>query len=260
VSCRGGDPEAGIVLLDCRPPAGRQARPYDTGRLPSPTAALRPSPEDPDLVPIAIAATAVVHANVELGDGAAVEDFVVIGAGPLGPNGEASPTRIGLSARIRSHSVIYAGNAIGDRFQTGHGVLVREWNEIGDDVSVGSHTVIEHHVRIGDGARIHSNAFIPEYSVIDAGAWIGPNAVLTNAVYPQSPNAKSDLRGPHLHRGARIGANVTLLPGVVVGEDALVGAGSVVVRDVPAGAVVVGNPARIIRSISDIAAYRALSE
>jgi acetyltransferase-like isoleucine patch superfamily enzyme len=207
-----------------------------------------------------IATTAVVHANVELGDGGTVEDFVVIGAGPLGATGEPVPTTIGESPCIRSHSVIYSGNSIGDRFQTGHGVLVREANQIGNDVSVGSHTVIEHHVRIGDGARIHSNAFIPEYSVIDAGAWIGPNAVLTNAVYPRSPNAKGDLRGPHLHRGSKIGANVTLLPGIVVGEDALVGAGSVVVRDVPAGAVVVGNPARIIRSVTDIAAYRDDSE
>jgi acetyltransferase-like isoleucine patch superfamily enzyme len=226
-----------------------------------PIAALHPSAREvPDLLPTTIAASAVVHPNVELGDGGAVEDFVVIGAGPLGPSGDSMPTKIGLSARIRSHSVIYAGNVIGDRFQTGHGVLVREANEIGNDVSVGSHTVIEHHVRVGDGARIHSNAFIPEYSVIEAGAWIGPNAVLTNATYPLSANAKHDLRGPHLHRGAKIGANVTLLPGVVVGEGALVGAGSVVVRDVPAGAVVVGNPARIIRSINEIAAYRDDSE
>jgi acetyltransferase-like isoleucine patch superfamily enzyme len=249
------------VVVDCHLAAGRQARPYDTGRLPLRDACAAPiRPEVPDLVPTVIATTAVVHANVQLGDGGNVEDFVVIGAGSLGPTGEPLPTRIGESARIRSHSVIYGGNAIGDRFQTGHGVLVREANEIGDDVSVGSHTVIEHHVRIGDGARIHSNAFIPEYSVIEAGAWVGPNAVLTNAVYPQSPTAKDDLRGPHLQHGAKIGANVTLLPGVVVGEDALVGAGSVVVRDVPAGAVVVGNPARIIRSISDIAAYRDESD
>jgi acetyltransferase-like isoleucine patch superfamily enzyme len=255
------DSDLSVLTSPLPLPAGRQTRPYDTGRPSRPTAArLRTTQEVPDLVPTAIAATAVVHANVELGEDGAVEDFVVIGAGPLGPTGDSLPTRIGTSARIRSHSVIYAGNAIGDRFQTGHGVLVREANEIGDDVSVGSHTVIEHHVRIGDGARIHSNAFIPEYSVIDAGAWVGPNAVLTNATYPLSANAKRDLRGPHLHRGAKIGANVTLLPGIVVGEDALVGAGSVVVRDVPAGAVVAGNPARIIRSITDIAAYRNDSE
>lgn len=192
---------------------------------------------------------------MELGDGAAIGDFVVIGVEPTGHLGKSTATRIGVAALIRSHSVIYAGNAIGDRFQTGHGVLLREAGQIGDDVSVGSHTVIEHHVRIGDGARIHSNAFIPEYSVIEAGAWVGPNVVLTNALYPLSASAKTNLRGPHLRTGAKIGANATLLPGIVIGKDALVGAGAVVVRDVPDGAVVVGNPARIVRDISDIAAY-----
>jgi acetyltransferase-like isoleucine patch superfamily enzyme len=192
---------------------------------------------------------------VELGDGGTIGDFVVLGVEPMGPPGDATPTRIGVSALIRSHSVIYAGNTIGDRFQTGHGVLLREAGQIGNDVSLGSHTVIEHHVRIGDGARIHSNAFIPEYSVIEAGAWVGPNVVLTNALYPLSAGAKADLRGPHLRTGAKIGANATLLPGIVIGKDALVGAGAVVVRDVPDGAVVVGNPARVVRDISDIAAY-----
>jgi acetyltransferase-like isoleucine patch superfamily enzyme len=215
----------------------------------------RPHAEGSELLPTAIAATAVIHANVELGEGGAVGDFVVLGVEPAGPTERSTPTRIGVSALIRSHSVIYAGNAIGDRFQTGHGVLLREAGEIGNDVSVGSHTVIEHHVRIGDGARIHSNAFIPEYSVIDAGAWVGPNVVLTNAIYPLSAGAKSDLRGPHIRTGAKIGANATLLPGVVIGKDALVGAGAVVVRDVPEGAVVVGNPARVIRAVSEIAAY-----
>jgi acetyltransferase-like isoleucine patch superfamily enzyme len=152
--------------------------------------------------------------------------------------------------------VIYAGNRIGRGFQTGHGVLVREENDIGDDVSVGSHSVVEHHVRIGAGARIHSNAFVPEFTVIEAGAWIGPNVVLTNALYPLSRSAKANLRGPHLCEGAKIGANATILPGVTVGRNALVGAGSVVVRDVPDDAVVAGNPARVIRKVSEIEEYR----
>jgi acetyltransferase-like isoleucine patch superfamily enzyme len=116
--------------------------------------------------------------------------------------------------------------------------------------------VIEHHIQIGDGVRIHTNAFIPEFSRLEAGAWVGPNAVFTNARYPLSTDVKENLKGPHLLEGAMIGANSTLLPGIVIGRKALVGAGSVVVRDVPDGAVVVGNPARIIGNVSQMNDYQ----
>jgi acetyltransferase-like isoleucine patch superfamily enzyme len=123
---------------------------------------------------------------------------------------------------------------------------------IGDDVSIGTGSIVEHHVIIGDGVRIHSHAFIPEYSILEPLCWIGPNVVITNAKYPRSPLVKSTLKGAIVRRNAKIGANCTLLPGIVIGEDALVGAGSVVTKDVPAGAVVVGNPARVINTVSSL--------
>jgi acetyltransferase-like isoleucine patch superfamily enzyme len=153
---------------------------------------------------------------------------------------------------VRSHTVIHAGNIIGDSFQTGNKANIRELNRIGNHVSVGTLAVIEHHVEIGNGVRIHSQAFIPEFYIIEDDVWIGPNVVLTNAKYPLSPGVKESLQGPRIKRGAKIGANATILPGVVVGEQALVGAGAVVVRDVPDRAVVVGNPARVIRQISEL--------
>lgn len=205
-------------------------------------------------MPTSISTTAVVDPRAEIGDGTVIDDFVVLGRQPL--DTALQPLRIGIDANIRSHTVIYAGTTIGDRFQTGHGVMIREENEIGSDVSVGTHSIVEHHVVIGDGARIHSNAFIPEFSVIEDGAWIGPSVTFTNARYPLSPHAKANLRGPIVRSGAKIGANATLLPGVVIGRDALVGAGSVVVRDVPDGAVVVGNPARVIKLAAEIRDYR----
>ena len=197
-----------------------------------------------------------LYPNVYLSPDSQISEYVIIGVPPRGKEAGELETHIGANAVIRSHTVIYAGNRIGANFQTGHGVMIRELNEIGDNVSVGCHSVIEHHVRIGNKVRIHSNVFIPEYSVLEEGAWIGPNVVFTNALYPLSRNVKATLKGPHLLPGAKIGANATLRPGVVIGRNALVGAGAVVVHDVPDGKVVVGNPARVIKDVSQLEAYQ----
>ncbi|HEY8549371.1 MAG TPA: acyltransferase [Vicinamibacterales bacterium] len=200
--------------------------------------------------------TSRIYRNVLLGADTQLEDFCIIGVPPRGAADGELQTVIGPGAVIRSHAVIYAGNVIGARFQTGNKVNIRESNRIGDDVSIGTLSVIEHHVAIGNRVRIHTQAFIPEFSVLEDGCWIGPNVVLTNARYPLSPRAKDTLEGPIIRRGAKIGANCTILPGVVVGENALVGAGSVVVRDVGAGEVVVGNPARVVGHVSALPAYQ----
>ncbi len=197
--------------------------------------------------PAVISHNTVIYPNVVLGKNIRIESFCVIGV-PLS-DGSEPETIIGDGAIIRSHTIIYSGNRIGRRFQTGNKANIREFNVIGDDVSIGTLAVLEHHVQIEDGVRIHSQAFIPEYSIIKSGAWIGPNVVLTNAKYPLSPNSKKELIGPRIESGAKIGANSTLLPGVTIGAGSLVGAGSVVTRDVPSRCIVAGNPATVIRQI-----------
>jgi len=199
-----------------------------------------------------ISPTARIFPNVRLGESVEIGDFALVGVPPRGRAEGELPTIIGDGAVIRSHSVIYAGNTIGKGFQTGHHAMIREENRIGDDVSVGTGSVVEHHVEIADRVRIHSQAFIPEYSTLEEGAWIGPNVVLTNVPHPLCPKAKVCIMGPTIRRGAKIGANATILPFLTVGEDALVGAGSVVVEDVPARAVVAGNPARVKKSIDQL--------
>ena len=191
-----------------------------------------------------------IFPGVTLGDGSVVEDYCIVGSPPRGKKAGELETIIGRGAVIRSHTVIYAGNRIGDDFQTGNKVNIRESNEIGNNVSIGTLSVIEHHVRIGNGVRMHSQVFVPEFTVIEDDAWLGPNVVITNAKYPLSPGVKETLAGPLIKKGAKIGANATILPGVVIGVNSLVGAGSVVTKDVPDNAVVAGNPAKLIKMIS----------
>jgi acetyltransferase-like isoleucine patch superfamily enzyme len=191
-----------------------------------------------------------LYENVSLGAGSEIEDFCIVGTPPRGKKDGELATTIGEGAVIRSHTVIYAGNVIGKAFQTGNKVNIRESNRIGNHVSIGTLSVIEHHVEIADNVRIHTQVFIPEFSILEEGCWIGPNVVFTNAKYPVSPGVKDQLVGPVIRKGAKIGANATILPGVVIGENALVGAGAVVAKDVAPGAVVVGNPARVISHIS----------
>ncbi|MBX7245547.1 MAG: N-acetyltransferase [Candidatus Sumerlaeaceae bacterium] len=193
-----------------------------------------------------------LHRNVILGEGCVVGDYAIVGLPPSGKTDGELTTRIGANGLIRSHTVIYAGNVIGAHFATGHGVLLREENEIGDRVSIGSHSVIEHHVKMGNRVRVHSATFIPEFSILEDDAWIGPNVTFTNVLHPLCPEVSKCIKGPHICRGAKIGAGATVLPTVVIGEMAMIGAGAVVTENVPPRMVVVGNPARIVKSIDEI--------
>ncbi len=196
-----------------------------------------------------LAKTAKIYKNVKIGRKAEIDEYVIIGKPPRGKKIGELPTRIGDNAVIRSHSIIYAGVRIGDNLETGHSVMIRENCTIGHDVRVGTQSIIENNNRIGNHVRIHSRAFIPQNCTIEDEVWIGPNAVLTNDPHP--PCAKC-MRGPELKRGSKIGANSTLLPFVVIGERALVGAGAVVVEDVPPESVVAGVPARVLKKIGDL--------
>jgi len=193
-----------------------------------------------------------IYAGVYIGLYPTIEDYCIIGVPPKGYKEGEVETIIGNSAHLRSHTVIYAGNRIGENFTTGNKVNIREYNKIGNKVTVGTLTVIEHHVQIGDNVRIHSQAFIPEYSILEDDVYIGPNVVLTNAKYPFVPNSKETLKGPILKQNAKVGANATILPGIIIGKNALVGAGSVVTKNVADDSVVAGNPARVINTIKNL--------
>ena len=194
-----------------------------------------------------IAKTAIIYPNVILGEDITIEDYCIIG---LPVNGsENLKTIIGSGSLIRAGTYIYAGNEIGKNFQTGNKANIRELNKIGDNVSIGTLSIIEHNIAIGSNVRIHSQAFVPEYSILEDDCWIGPNVVLTNARYPKHASAKEKLKGPLIASNAKIGANSTVLPGVIIGENSLIGAGCVVTEHVAPNTISVGNPAKVLREI-----------
>lgn len=194
----------------------------------------------------------MVYQNVHLGARVHIDAFCVLGRPAYGREPGEDPLFVGDDSVIRSHTVIYAGVRIGARFKSGHGVLIREGSIIGDDCSIGSGSVVEFEVTIENAVRLHSQCFVSEGSVLEAGCWLGPRVVVTNARFPASPRTKQSLEPVRIGRNAKIGANSTLLPGIILGESCLVGAGSVVTHDVPADTLVLGNPARPAGRVSEL--------
>ena len=148
---------------------------------------------------------------------------------------------IGDDAVIRSGTIIYCDVMIGNKFQSGHNVMIREYTYIGDRVSIGTSTIIEGNSILGHDISIQSMVYIPTGTIIGSGVFIGPNAVFTNDKYPPSDK----LRSPSIGENAVIGANSTLLPGVCIGKGSFVAAGSVVTKDVPDNMMAIGSPAKI---------------
>jgi acetyltransferase-like isoleucine patch superfamily enzyme len=173
---------------------------------------------------------------------------VVLGYAPGRP-GEYAPLRLAAGARLRSGTVIYRGTTIGPRLETGHGVVIREECALGADVRIWNHTTVDYGCRIGDRVRVHCGCYIAQGTVIEDDVFLAPGVKIANDPHPICHDC---LAGPKIRRRARIGLNVTLLPGIEVGAGALVGAGAVVTRDVPARALVYGNPARVHGSVDDI--------
>ncbi|QWZ09544.1 N-acetyltransferase [Nocardioides panacis] len=130
--------------------------------------------------------------------------------------------------------------------------MVREECAVGDDVSVWSNTVVDYGCRIGNRVKIHTNCYIAQYTDIGDEAFLAPGVTLANDLYPGQRASAEVMSGPSIRQGAQLGVNVTVLPYVVIGEGCLVGAGSVVTRDLPAGSVAFGNPATVRGRVEDL--------
>jgi len=162
------------------------------------------------------------------------------------------PLVLGAGARLRSGTVLYDGSTIGRRLQTGHGVVIREGCEVGDNVSVWSNSVIDYGCRIGNRVKIHCNCYIAQYTELEDDVFLAPGVTIANDLYPGDGRSAQLMAGPRIGARAQIGVNVTILPFVRIGAGALIGAGSVVTRDIPAAVVAFGNPAVPRRMVADL--------
>jgi acetyltransferase-like isoleucine patch superfamily enzyme len=209
-------------------------------------------------VPADVHPTAVVHPGTVLGDGVRVLEHAVVGKQPtLSPRSTARreplpPTVIGDGTVVSTGAIVFAGSTIGARVILGDQSCVRERVAIADDVVVGRGSLVENDTTIGAMTRIQADAYITAYSTLEEHVFVAPCVVTTNDNYMGRTDKRlSQLRGPTIRRGARVGGGAILCPGVEIGEEAFVGAGAVVTKDVPPRVVVVGSPARVLRDVAD---------
>jgi acetyltransferase-like isoleucine patch superfamily enzyme len=168
--------------------------------------------------------------------------------------GDVDPLVLGPGARLRSGTVLYDGTTIGRGLQTGHGVVVREACQIGDDVSIWSNSVVDYGCRIGDRVKIHCNCYVAQFTELENDVFLAPGVTIANDLYPGDQRSAQLMAGPWIGAGAQIGVNVTILPFVRIGAGAMIGAGSVVTRDIPAAVVAFGNPAMPRREVAELPA------
>jgi len=200
----------------------------------------------------------VIYPGTVIGDGCVIADGVVLGKQPsLSPRSTAKreelpPLEVGAGTIVSTGAIVFAGTRLGERVIVGDQACVRERVTVGDDVVIGRGSLVENDTTIGALTRIQADAYITAYSTLEEDVFIAPCVVTTNDNFMgRTEKRKKLLRGPTIRRGARVGGGAILCPGVEVGEEAFVGAGAVVVRDVPPRVVVVGNPARVLRDVPD---------
>jgi acetyltransferase-like isoleucine patch superfamily enzyme len=194
----------------------------------------------------------VIHGGVSLADGARIEEHAVIGKPEHGYavgkiyQGTGAETVIGPGSVIRSGAIVYAGATVGSETVIGHHTLLRSFVTIGDRTQLGHNLIVERETRIGDDVRCSPGSHITSSCALADHVFLGAGIRTVNDRYLiwRDTGRKPELLAPRFERGAKIGSGSTILAGVTVGEDALVGAGSVVTRDVPPRTVAYGVPAR----------------
>src|SRR3954471_18176440 len=200
--------------------------------------------------------TATVYPGTVLGEGVKVLEGAVVGKQPtLSPRSTAKreplpPTELGDGTIVSTGAIVFAGATVGARVILGDQSCVRERVEVGDDVVLGRGSLIENDTTVGARTKIQAGAYITAYCTLEEDVFIAPCVTTTNDNFMGRTERRHELvRGATIRRGARVGGAAVLLPGVEIGEEAFVGAGALVLRDVPPRMVVVGAPARVLREV-----------
>ena len=202
--------------------------------------------------------TATVYPGTVLGEGVRVLEGAVVGKQPtLSPRSTAKreplpPARLGDGTIVSTGAIVFAGTTIGARVILGDQTCVRERVEIGDDVVLGRGSFVENDTTIGAMTKIQAEAYITAYSTLEENVFIAPCVVTTNDNWMGRTEKRFGLvKGPTIRRGARVGGGAVICPALEIGEEAFIGAGAVVTKDVPPRALMVGNPARRLRDVAD---------
>jgi len=200
--------------------------------------------------------TAIVHEGTVLGEGVRVLEHAVVGKQPsLGARSTAKreplpPTVIGDGTIVSTGAIVFAGSQIGARCIVGDQSCIRERVTMADDCILGRGSLIENDTTVNAGSRIQADAYLTAYSTLEGDVFIAPCVVTTNDNFMGRTEKRKELmKGPTIRRGARIGGGAILCPGIEIGEEAFVGAGAVVTKDVPPRVIVVGSPARVLRDV-----------
>ena len=203
-----------------------------------------------------IAPSAVVYPGTVIGEGCKILDGAVVGKQPtLSPRSttkreDLAPAELGDGTIVSTGAIVFAGTQLGARVIVGDQACVRERVTIGDDVVIGRGTLVENDTTIGALTKIQAMAYITAYSELEENVFVAPCVVTTNDNFMGRTEKRHALaKGAIIRRGARVGGGAILCPGVEIGAEAFVGAGTVVIKDVPPGVVVVGNPARVLRDV-----------
>ncbi len=200
----------------------------------------------------------IIHSHVIIEDNVIIGDGAILGKNPAKSKtswlktGELPPLRVGQGTVVGAQAIIYHGATIGPECYIADQGVVRERCRLGTRVVVGQRTTVENDCQIGDFTKLQTAVYLTATTVVEDHVFIAPMVTTTNDPYVARTDARHEaMQGPIIHRGARIGGGAVLLPGVHVGQEALVAAGAVVTRDVPPYRLVMGVPARVVRQVPE---------
>jgi UDP-2-acetamido-3-amino-2,3-dideoxy-glucuronate N-acetyltransferase len=205
---------------------------------------------------VSFGAGVVVHAETIIGAGCTIEDRALLGKRPRlarssAAHGDVGRLQIADGATVCSGAVVFAGATLGEQAIVGDQSFVRERSSVGAGSVIGRGSVVDNDVTVGARVRVQSNVYLTAFTIVEDDVFVGPGVVTTNDDTMARHPPGAPLRGATLRRACRIGGGAVLTPGVEIGEEAFVAAGALVTSDVPARAVVMGAPARVVRDVPD---------